>query len=226
MNAQILLCVVLTLLAYGAFRALYLRFTHPLLNIVILSAAAIIGVLLWFDIPYESYAQAKEYMTLLLGPATVSLAAPLYSHRRLLQKNAGKIAGCVALGAALAMGSAAAITALGGAPRDVVMSIMPKGVSIPFAVPLASMYGGTPALTAAFVVATGTLGSLIGAWFLTRVRISDPVARGLALGTVSHAQGTATAFLEGQKQGAMAGLAMILAGLFTAGMAPLLVFLF
>lgn len=226
MSATFFLCIALTLLVYGAFRALYLRFTHPLLNIVVLSAATIIGILLLFKIPYETYAQAKEYMTLLLGPATVSLAAPLYSHRRLLQKNALKIAGCVALGAGLAMSLAAGIASLGGAPREAVMSIMPKGVSIPFAVPLASLYGGTPALAAAFVVATGTLGSLMGAWFLTRTRIVAPVARGLALGTVSHAQGTATAFLEGQKQGAMAGLAMILAGLFTAALAPLLVLFF
>ena len=49
------------------------------------------------------------------------------------------------------------------------------------------------------------------------------MARGLALGTVSHAQGTATALMEGEQQGAMAGLAMILAGIFTAGFAPLVV---
>ncbi len=53
--------------------------------------------------------------------------------------------------------------------------------------------------------------------------VDHPVARGLALGTVSHAQSTATALLEGEEQGAMAGLSMILAGFFTAGFAPLVV---
>ena len=75
------------------------------------------------------------------------------------------------------------------------------------------------------MVATGTLGSLLGAWTLTLARVRDPMARGLSLGTVSHAQGTASALLEGEQQGAMAGLAMILAGILSAAMSPLVVWL-
>jgi putative effector of murein hydrolase len=49
------------------------------------------------------------------------------------------------------------------------------------------------------------------------------VARGLALGTGAHGQGTAMAFMEGERQGSMAGLAMPLAGITTASIAPLMV---
>lgn len=216
-------CIVATVAAYIIIRKLYVRYTHPLLNVVVLSAAIIIALLIVFDISYAEYGPAKDIMTLLLGPATVGLAVPLYRYRKLLRQAAGTIAGSVAAGALVAMVSAAMIAQFGGLPQDVVISIMPKGVSIPFAVEIAEMYGGIPALAAAFVVATGTLGSLLGVWTLDRFRIQSPLGRGLALGTVSHAQGTAAALMEGELQGAMAGLAMILAGIITALLSPLTV---
>jgi len=225
MNATTLFAIALTLAVYLGVRRLYLRYRHPLLNVVALGAGLIIATLVALRIPYSDYVPAKNIMTALLGPATVGLAVPLYRYRTLLLRSAPAILGSVALGALLAMLTAGTIAKLGGLPPDVVVSILPKGVSIPFAVEIAQIYKGIPALTAAFVVATGTLGSLLGGWLLSLARISDPMARGLALGTVSHGQGTATALMEGEQQGAMAGLAMILAGIFTAGFAPLAVWL-
>ena len=46
------------------------------------------------------------------------------------------------------------------------------------------------------------------------------MARGIALGTASHGQGTAAALLKGEAAGAMSGLAMAAAALFTAAIAP------
>lgn len=215
----------ITLAAYLGVRRLYLRYRHPLLNVVALGAGLIIAALLALDIPYSAYVPAKDIMTALLGPATVGLAVPLYRYRSLLLRCGPAIVGSVALGALLAMLTAAGIAKLGGLPKDVVVSILPKGVSIPFAVEIAQIHHGIPPLTAAFVVATGTLGSLMGGWLLNLARVADPTARGLALGTVSHGQGTATALMEGELQGAMAGLAMILAGILTAAFAPLVVWL-
>lgn len=219
------LLIALTLAAYLGVRHLYLRFRHPLLNVVALGAGAIIAVLVACGIPYSDYVPAKNIMTFLLGPATVGLAVPLYRYRSLLLRSGPAILGSVALGAVIAMLTAGAIAKLGGLPQDVVVSILPKGVTIPFAIEIAQIYKGIPPLAAAFVVATGTLGSLMGGWLLNLARVRDPMARGLALGTVSHGQGTATALMEGEQQGAMAGLAMILAGIFTAGFAPLAVWL-
>ena len=219
------LCVAGTVLAYALVRGLYLRYKHPLINIVAGSAAIIIAVLLLCDIPYSTYEPARQVMTLLIGPATVALALPLYRYRHLLLRTALPILASVCTGAFAAMLSAGALARWGGLPQDVVISIMPKGVSIPFAVEVASLYGGIPSLTAAFVVATGTLGSLFGLWGLNVIRIKDPFARGLTMGTISHAQGTAVALQEGEEQGAMGGLAMILAGIITAALAPVAVWI-
>lgn len=219
------LFILYTLAAYLLFRKLYIKYSHPLLNVVVLSAAAVILLLVLLDLPYASYLPAQKIMTFLLGPATVGLAVPLYRYRKLLLQAAPAILGSVAFGAFIAMTSASLIAVLGGLPHNVVISIMPKGVSIPFAVEVARIYDGDPALAAAFVVATGTLGSLLGVWTLNLFRIKSPMSRGLALGTVSHAQGTAAALEEGELPGAMGGLAMILAGILTAAFSPFVVWL-
>ena len=216
--------ILLTLVVYNVFRKIYFRFNgHPLLNIVGWSVAVLIAILVIWDIPYSKYEPAKDIMTLLLGPATVGLALPLYRYRNILRRQAVALIGTVAFGSLLAMLSAALICKIGGLPREVVMSIVPKGVSIPFAVEISQMYGGIPPLAAAFVVATGTLGAIMGGWLMNKFGITDAVARGLAYGTAAHAQGTAVALIEGEKQGAMGGLAMILAGILTAVMSPMVV---
>jgi putative effector of murein hydrolase len=61
---------------------------------------------------------------------------------------------------------------------------------------------------------------MIGASFLSWCKISNPVARGLAMGVTSHGQGTATILQEGQLQGAMAGVAMALSAVFISFIAP------
>ena len=221
-----ILMIAFTVGAYLIFRTLYMRYSHPLINVVVLSAALVISMLLILKIPYQTYVPAKGIMTFMLGPATVALAVPLYANRHLLGRYWVAIFVSVAAGAVITMISAGLVARILGVPKQVVISIIPKGVTIPFAVEISRIYGGEPAMTIAFVVAAGTLGGTIGLTLLTWSRITDPVARGLAMGTVAHGQGTAMAFMEGYEQGAMAGLAMTLAGIMTAAAAPLLVPLF
>ncbi|MDR3563742.1 MAG: LrgB family protein [Negativicutes bacterium] len=221
-NLILLLYIVLTVCAYLLSRRLYLRYHHPLLNVVLLSTAIIIATLLLCRIPYADYVPARTIMTYLLGPATVALAVPLYRNRHLLRCYFVAILTGAVTGAAVSMVTAGLIARLGGLSRELTVSLIPKSITVPFAIDISRIYGGDPALTVAFVVATGTLGSILGPVFLTRVGVIDPVSRGLALGSVSHGQGTAIALLEGEEQGSMAGLAMALAGIMTALLAPFL----
>jgi predicted murein hydrolase (TIGR00659 family) len=220
---MVLFTILLTVGAYLLSKALYLRYRHPLLNIVLLGAAIVIATLLALHIPYQSYLPGRRIMTSLLGPATVGLAVPLYRQRSLLRQHAPAIVAGVGLGSLASMLAAGLIALVAGLPREVVLSVLPKSVTIPFAVEIARIHGGSPGLASAFVVATGTLGSVFGATLLTWAGITHPVARGLAMGTGAHGQGTAMAFMEGEREGSMAGLAMTLAGLTTATLAPLIV---
>jgi len=100
------------------------------------------------------------------------------------------------------------------------VSLAPKSVTAPVAVEISRIVGGNQALTAAFVIATGVFGSMLGPWFLSQMHIHDPMARGLAVGTTSHGQGTAMMLHEGETQGALSGVAMALAAIFVSLIAP------
>jgi predicted murein hydrolase (TIGR00659 family) len=222
----IFLLIVVTFLAYFMARWLYLKFKHPLLNIVIVGALMVIFVLVFFDIPYETYVPAQNIMAFLLGPATVGLAVPLYRNRHLLKEYGTPIFCGVGAGTIVSMLTVLLITKYGGLPKEVVASIIPKSSTIPFAVDISRILGGDAAVAVVFVVATGTAGNFIGLTALNWFKIHNPIARGLSMGTLSHGQGVAASFLEGEKQGSMAGVAMALAGVFTSLFAPLIWFVF
>lgn len=219
------LLVLLTLGAYLGVRALYQRYRHPLINVVGLSAALIIIFLLLAGIPHAAYQPACDLISSLLGAATVALALPLYHYRRLLRANALIIGLGVGLGSLLSMCVAGACLRLAGLPRNFVVSILPKGATMPFAIDVANMYGGNAALACAFVVATGTLGCLLCAWLMKARQVVSPLVRGLTYGCVAHGQGAGQALTEGEECGAVAGLAMILGGICTVLLAPLAVWL-
>ncbi|GBG56805.1 membrane protein [Sporomusaceae bacterium FL31] len=223
MSMVVLMTILLTLGAYCLSRYLFLRYNNPLFNMVLLGTAIVIAGLMAFQIPYATYAPAKEIMTFLLGPATVALAIPLYKNRTLIRKYGFVIFGSVAIGSLVSMASAMLIAKFGGLSQAVIISSAPKSVTAPIAVEIAQITGGDPSLAAAFVVATGTFGSALGPTLLTWFKVSNPRARGLALGTVAHAQGIAMALMESEDRGAMASLAMAIAAIFTSLIAPLLV---
>jgi len=217
--------IIITISAYLFSRFLYFKYQNPFVNIVLLSTSMVIAILVLGDIPYQAYVPGQDIMTLLLGPATVGLAVPLYRNRHLLRQYGLAICLGVGVGTVISMMTVLLITQAGGLPREVIISIIPKSSSTPFAIEIARMSGGDPALSAVFVIVTGTFVSILGLPLLTRFKITHAVARGSAMGTVAHGQGTAMALLEGGQQGSMSGVAMGLAGVFTSVLTPVMVVL-
>lgn len=218
--------IIMTISAYLFSRFLYFKYQSPFVNIVLLGTSMVIAILVLGDIPYHAYMAGQDIMTFLLGPATVGLAVPLYRNRYLLRQHGLVICLGVGVGTVISMMTVLLITQAGGLPREVIVSILPKSTSTPFAIEIARMSGGDPALSAAFVIVTGTFVSILGLPLLTRFKITHAVARGSSMGTVAHAQGTAMALLEGEQQGSMSGVAMGLAGIFTSVLTPVVVVLF
>jgi putative effector of murein hydrolase len=180
-------------------------------------------VLATTGVSFAQYGPAKDIMTSLLGPATVALALPLYENRRVFFKNLVS-AGCGLLAGSLGTMIAAGLLAriFGFAPK-LVASIAIKSTTVPIAVEIARIVHGNPAWTAIFVVLTGMIGASLGPSLMNRLHITHPVSRGLALGTISHGQGTAEAATESELSGAGAGVAMGLGAICTALAAPYVV---
>jgi putative effector of murein hydrolase len=212
--------VLLTMSAYALARTLYLHHQHPLVQPVFLGASVIIGVLLLSGRSFDGYRAAKDVLAWFLGPVTVALAVPVYKQRARLRVAALPLVGGVALGAASTITAVLMLAVLAQVDDHVLPALAVKSVTAPIAIELARLQGGEPSLAATFAIITGTLGAMFGPALLTHCGVTDPVARGIALGTASHGQGTAAALLEGETAGAMSSLAMAGAAVFTAAIAP------
>ena len=218
-----LLSIAITVGAYLLSKIAGKRYPSPLTTPVFFSTTLIIILLLSLDINFAEYTIAKDIMTFLLGPATVALAVPLYKNREMIKKHSGPALLGLVFGTVSTIISAVILAKLLNLSNEMIASASVKSVTVPVAVEVSTIFGGDPALTAAFVVATGILGTTIGPWLMNVTNITHPLSRGLALGTISHGQGTAHAATEGELQGAIAGVAMGLAAVFTAIIAPIIV---
>jgi putative effector of murein hydrolase len=216
-------CIGLTVGAYTLSRVVARRYPSPLTTPVFFSTVLIILVLIPTGLRAADYEGAKGILVSLLGPATVSLAVPLYKNRRALLTNTLPACAGLVVGSLGTLAAAVFVARVLGLPDVVRASISIKSVTAPIAIELAPIINASPAVTAAFVIATGMIGAMIGPWLLSATGIHDPVARGLALGTISHGQGTAQAVLEGELQGAAASIAMGLTAIFVSVVAPVLV---
>ncbi len=216
-----------TLLAYVAAQALYERLGQPpWASPVLWSVIAIGAVLLLTGTPYPTYFAGAQFVHVLLGPAIVALAWPLWQRRAELRSRGAALLVAAFIGGAAAALSAIVLARLAGLPESVVMSLAPKSVTAPVAMGIADRVGGIPALAAVFAVLTGVIGALSGKSLFDRLGLSDWRIRGFALGTVAHGIGTARAIQVNADAGAYAGLALglqvLIASLLMPWVLPLL----
>jgi putative effector of murein hydrolase len=183
----------------------------------------IIGALSLVGLSFGEYGPAKDLMTWPLGPVTVALAVPLYKQRARLRRAAPSLVCGVVLGSATNIAVVLGLAAFGQLDRSVLGALAIKSITAPIAIELAKARGSDPSLVAALVIATGTLGAMLGPTILTRCGVGNPVARGIALGTTAHGQGTAAALIESETAGAMSSLAMAGAAIATASITPIYV---
>lgn len=221
MDLLLLPFIALTVSVYAASRLLAKNYPGALTTPVFFSTTVIILILVAAGVEYRQYEPAKNVMTLLLGPATVALAVPIYRNRAILRANAVPALAGMVLGSAVTVLAVVALSIVFRFGSELTLSMSVKSVTAPIAIELATLLKGNPALAASFVIATGMIGAMLGPWLLTRAGIDSPVARGLALGTISHGQGTAQALAEGSLQGAMAGIAMGTSAIVTSVVLPL-----
>lgn len=181
-----------------------------------------IAVLLVFDIDFEVYNRGAQYLDVLLTPATICLAIPLYRQYELLRRNAvAVLAGSVA-GVAAHMAGCLLMLAVFRMEAAEFITLLPKSITTAIGKSLSAELGGYPAITMAAIMITGLFGAAIAPVLLRLFRVRDPLAQGLAIGTASHAAGTSTAVQMGEVQGAASSLAIVVTGLLTVIAAPLL----
>ncbi len=210
----------LALAAYERNRWLWLK---PMLQPVLLSMLAVIGILLACGLSYREYQQNVQLLIILLGPATVALAVPLFVNLRRIRQLLWPTLLTLVIAGVLATLLGVVLAWAFGAERMILMTMAPKSVTSPIAMLVAEQIGGVAALAAVFVLITGVLGAMCGPELLRRIGVHHPAAQGMALGLTAHAVGTARALQEHEESGAFAALAMSLMGVATAVFLPLVV---
>lgn len=190
---------------------------NPLLVAVVLVIAFLVGT----GISYEEYNEGASYISYFLTPATVCLAIPLYKQLELLKKNFAAVMIGITSGVLASAVSIFVMSLLFQLDHVYYVSLLPKSITTAIGMGVSEEAGGIVTITIVAIILTGIFGNIIGeAWFKL-VGIKEPIAKGLALGTASHAIGTAKALELGEVEGAMSSLSIAVAGLMTVVAVPL-----
>lgn len=212
----------LTLAVFFAARKLAARFKLALLNPLLIAMVVIIPLLLLTGTPYDHYFQGSKVLNDLLQPAVVALAFPLYEQLHQIRARWKSIITICFIGSLVAMISGTIIALLMGATPEIAASILPKSVTTPIAMAVGGSIGGIPAISAVCVIFVGVLGAVFGHTLLNLMGIKTKSARGLAMGTASHALGTARSAELDYQEGAFSSLALVICGIITSLIAPFL----
>lgn len=202
----------MTIALYAASKRLYRWRPYWWLSPLAVAPVVVVAILLSVGADYREYLQGTRWLLLLLGPTMVAFAVPVFERRHLIRRY------WVALTLGVVVGSLTALLTAWGLAFSLGLSdlfrtsMMPRSMSMPFALTVSEDIGGFPELTAIFVVLTGVLGAAMGQLMLHWLPLRSALARGALLGVGAHAAGVAKAHEVGREEGSVAGLVMILVG--------------
>lgn len=211
-----ILWLVLTVFLFLAVRKVQKYKIFKFLPPMFLTSIVLIIILESFHVSFEDYNEYCSLLTLLLGPATISLAYPLYKNFYLLSKNKRAVFIGFFTASIIAIISAVTIDKLFHSDLSIVSSLIPKSVTAPIAIEISKIIGGIPELTACIVAITGLFGAVFGHRLLKIFHIKSDISKGIAIGATSHVLGTASCLEKHkEKQVVMATISLIVVGIIT-----------
>ena len=214
--------LILTLAAFRIGQLCQAKWKMPLFNPTLIGMVLVILFLMVTKMDIGVYKAGASTISWLMTPATIALAIPMYEQFQALKKNLAAIVAGVAAGAV----SCLLIILAGGLllkfDTALLISLMPKSVTTAIGVSLSEMFGGMGAVTTAAIIVTGITANMMGLTFCKMFRITHPVAQGVAFGTAGHVIGTAKASEVNPLTGAVSSLSLVVAGLLTAVLFPVM----
>lgn len=197
----------------------YNSFANPML---IGSALALI-VVMSMGANYQDYMKGGVFFDVMLPISTVALAVSLYRNRKQLHASAMPIVVCIVVMSVFSIVCAVLTTRYLGGSEFLQKSAVTKSATSGIAIGIAPFIGADATLSAALIIFTGVVAAIILDPIMALLNIKSDEARGFALGLSGHGAGTARAFQISQIAGTFAGLALVLNGVATAIIAPVLV---
>ncbi len=207
--------VTVSLLSYAVGMYLKKKWKSGILNPLLISIVVTILILVVSGIDYNTYHVGAKYLSWLLTPATVCLAIPLYEQIRLLRKDYRAVLAGIVAGVLSGLLSVLALAILFGLSHQEYVTLLPKSITTAIGMGVSEELGGFVTITVAVIVISGVLGNILGELVFKIFHITEPIARGIALGCSAHAIGTAKAMELGEVEGAMSSLSIAVAGILT-----------
>lgn len=207
--------VMISILTYELGCLLKKKFKLAIFNPVLISIISVIVILLFFEVDYEVYNEGAQYLSYLLTPATICLAIPLYEQLELLKNNLKAIIVGLVSGVLTNLVCVLCMALLFHLNHETYVTLLPKSITTAIGMSVSEELGGMVTITVAVIIITGVLGNMIAEAVCKIFRIEEPIAKGIAIGSASHAIGTAKAMEMGEIEGAMSSLSIAVAGLLT-----------
>ncbi|RKS87545.1 putative murein hydrolase (TIGR00659 family) [Orbus hercynius] len=212
----------LTIIVYLFIRKLAIKIKSPLFNPFVIAVIVLIPIMLLTNTAYSDYFHNVRWIHELLPYSVVALAYPLYELLPQIKSRWKSIMFITLVASLSSMISGVCIAFWLGGNIEIAASILPKSVTTAIAVTISESQGGLPSISALCVILVGTLGAIFGHQLLNLFRIKSAAARGLAIGSVAHAVGTARCIEVDYHEGAYSSLALVLCGIITSLAAPFL----
>lgn len=207
--------VLISIGSYLLGKYLQKKFHIILFNPLLFSTVFTVVFLLVFKIDYNTYYEKADYLYYLLTPTTVCLAIPLYEQIKPLKANFSAIIIGISAGVLASLCSIMIFSAMFHFSHEMYLTLLPKSITAAMGMSVSEELGGIPSLTVPIIIMTGITGNIIAEKVCKLLRIKEPIAKGIAIGSSSHAMGTAKAMEMGEIEGAMSSLSIAVAGVLT-----------
>jgi Putative effector of murein hydrolase len=220
-NASLFFGGAVSILAYGLGVLLQKKTKLAVCNPLLISICITILALALTRTEYSCYMKSAQYLSYLLTPATVCLAVPLYEQLSLLRDNWKAVLAGILSGVLTSLSCVFVLALVFKLSHKEYVTLLPKSITTAIGIGVSEKLGGYMSLTAAVIILTGIFGNVFAESVCRIFHITHPVAKGIAIGTASHAVGTAKAMEMGEIEGAMSSLSIVVSGLITVAGASL-----
>lgn len=207
--------VFVTLAAYFIGLKVKKKTGLAIMNPLLIAIVLVMLLLRGLDIDYAAYNQSARLVSSLLTPATVCLAVPLYEQLQLLKRHKAAILTGVISGVLTSLVCVLVLAMLFRLDHAAYVTLLPKSITTAIGMGVSEQLGGHVSITVAVIIITGVIGNMIAESMCRAFHITEPIARGVAIGTASHAIGTTKAMEMGEVEGAMSSLSIVVAGVLT-----------
>ncbi|SEG09251.1 TIGR00659 family protein [Lachnospira multipara] len=221
LESSVFFGVTITLITYAIGVLIKKKLKIAIFNPLLISIALIIIFLAFTGIDYQSYSEGADFISYLLTPATVCLAVPMYEQMDSLKKNGLAIMTGVLSGTITSMLCVLACTAIFKLNHETYVTLLPKSITTAIGIGVSEEMGGVITITIVAIIVTGIFGNMFAELICKLFKIQHPIAKGVAIGTSSHAMGTSKAMELGEVEGAISSLSLAVAGILTVILAPL-----